>query len=74
MSNASRCLHTAAHYAELAEGAADSELMRVYRRLEQLWRDMAPLAADFDRRSDPAAKERLYKMVDAVGEYRRKVA
>jgi len=28
----------------------------------------------FDRRNDPGAKERLYEMIDAVGEYRRKVA
>jgi len=74
MSNASRCLQTAAHYAELAEQAADAELTRVYRRLELLWRDMAPLAEDFDRRNDPSAKERLYEMIEAVGEYRRKVA
>ena len=74
MSNASRCLQTAAHYAELAERAADAEPTRVYRRLEKLWRDMAPLAEDFDRRSDPQAKARLYEMIDAVGEYRRKVA
>ena len=74
MSNASRCRSIAAHYAELAERAIDPEAKRACLRLELLWRDMAPLAESFDRWSDPRSKERIYEMVDAAAEYRRKVA
>lgn len=74
MSNASRCQKLAAHYARLASEAVDMEEKLSYRRLERLWRDIAPLAENFDRLSDPLAKERIYEMVDAVAEHRRKVA
>lgn len=74
MSNASRCRSIAANYAKLAAQAADPEAGRALRRLEFLWRDVEPLAENFDRWSDPRSKERIYEMVDAVGEYRRKVA
>ena len=74
MSNASRCRSIAAHYAKLAAEATDPEARRAFRRLEFLWRDMEPLAENFDRWSDPRSKEQIYEMIDAVGEYRRKVA
>lgn len=74
MSNASRCLETAAHYARLAEEAADAERRTTFQRLESLWREMAPLAEKFDRASDPGAKERIFELVDAAAEVRRMVA
>jgi hypothetical protein len=74
MSNASRCRAIAAYYAELAERVGDAEKKRACRRLEFLWRDIAPLAENYDRWSDPRSKERIYEMIDAVGEYRRRVA
>jgi hypothetical protein len=72
MSNASRCRLIAANYAKLAEQAVDAEARRAFRRLEFLWRDMERLAENFDRWSDPRSKEKIYEMIDAVGEYRRK--
>ena len=74
MSNAPRCRLIAAHYAKLAAGATNPETRRAFRRLEFIWRDMEPLAENFDRFSDPRAKEKIYAMIDAVGEYRRRVA
>lgn len=74
MSNASRCHLIAAHYAKLAAAATDPEARRAFRRLEFLWRDMEPLAENFDRWSDPRSKEQIYEMIDAVGEYRRRIA
>jgi hypothetical protein len=74
MSNASRCRSIAVNYAKLAERATDPEARRAFRRLEFLWRDMEPLAENFDRWSDPRAKEKIYEMIDVVGEYRRRVA
>ena len=74
MSNASRCRSIAVNYAKLAQRATDPEAKRAFRRLEFLWRDMEPLAESFDRFSDPRAKERIYDMIDAVGEYRRTIA
>jgi hypothetical protein len=74
MTNASRCRAIAADFARRAEAARDPEARRTFRRLEFLWRDMAPLAESFDRWSDPHSKERLYAMVDAAAEVRRKVA
>jgi hypothetical protein len=74
MSNASRCRAIAADYARRAETADDPDERRAFRRLEFLWRDMAPLAENFDRWSDPASKEEIYALIDAVGEVRRKVA
>ena len=57
-----------------ARAARDPEERRAYRRLEALWRDITPLAENFDRWSDPRSKERIYEMIDAVAEVRRKVA
>ena len=74
MSNASRCLAMAAHFSRLAERAADAEARAHCRRLERLYRDMAPLAETYDRRRDPAAKARIFALTDEVGEVRRKVA
>lgn len=74
MSNASRCRSIAARYARLAVKAEDPQAKRAFRRLEFLWRDMEPLAENFDRFSDSRSKEQIYAMIDAVGEYRRKVA
>ena len=74
MSNASRCRSIAANYAKLAQRASDPESRRAFRRLEFLWRDMEPLAENFDRFSDPRAKDKIYEMIDAVGEFRRRIA
>jgi hypothetical protein len=74
MWNAAHCRTIAADYARRAEAAMDPAAKRAFRRLEFLWRDMAPIAENFDRRSDPTAKERLYEMIDAAAEVRRKVA
>jgi Ser/Thr protein kinase RdoA (MazF antagonist) len=74
MSNASRCRSMAASYAKLAAHATDPDAKRAFRRLEFLLRDMEQLAENFDRFSDPRAKEKIYEMIDAVGEYRRRVA
>lgn len=74
MSNASRCRSIAAHYSELARRATDPDLRSSYRRLETLWREMTPLAENYDRESDPDAKERIYEMIDAVADERRKDA
>ena len=74
MSNASRCHAIAADYARRAEAASDPTARSAYRRLEALWRDMAPLAENFDRWSDEGSKERIYEMIDVVAEFRRKVA
>jgi len=74
MLNASRCRVIAAHYARRALTERDSELRRALLHLEVLWRDMAPLAERFDRWSDPRSKERLYEMIDAAAEVKRKVA
>jgi hypothetical protein len=63
-----------ADYARRAAQARDPAAQRAFRRLEILWREMAPLAENFDRWSDPRAKERIYEMIDAVAEIRRKVA
>jgi hypothetical protein len=74
MSNASRCHATAATYARLAEATPNPALRRSYLTLERLWLDMAPLAADFDRRHTDDAKERIYDMMDTVAEQQRQVA
>jgi len=74
MSNASRCRAIAADYARRAEKASEPAGRRAFLRLEALWREMGPLAEDFDRWSDPGSKERLYEMIDAAAEVRRKVA
>jgi hypothetical protein len=64
----------AAHYAILADHAAEPGRRAICRRLERLFLDMAPLAESFDRRRDPAAKERIYALTDEVGALRRQVA
>ena len=74
MSNATRCRRVADDYAERARAARDPEERRAFCRLETLWRDIAPLAENFDRWSDPRSKERIYEMIDAAAEVRRKVA
>jgi hypothetical protein len=74
MSNASRSRATAARYAKLAENARDGQARRAYAELERLWQEMAALAEAFDMRRDGAARERIYAMVDAVEEHRRKLA
>jgi hypothetical protein len=74
MSNASRCRAVAADYARRAQETSDPAARRTFLRLEALWRDMSPLAEDYDRWSDPSSKERLYRMIDAAAEVRRKVA
>ena len=74
MSNASRCRAVAADYARRALQTSDPSAQRAFLRLEALWRDMAPLAEDFDRWSDPRSKERLYELIDQAGAIRRKVA
>ena len=74
MSNAERCRAIAADYARHADAARDPAAKRAFRRLEFMWRDMAPLAENFDRWSDPSSKERLYEMIDAAAELRREVA
>ena len=74
MSNAARCRAIAADYARRAREARDPAVKRAFHRLEFLWRDMAPLAENYDRWSDPTAKERIYEMIDAAAEVRRKVA
>ena len=74
MLNASRCRSIAAGYTQRARKARDPTAQRAFRRLEMLWREMAPLAESFDRWSDPRAKERIYEMIDAVAEVRRNVA
>jgi hypothetical protein len=74
MSNAARCRAIAADYARRAAEARDPAARRTFRRLEFMWRDMAPLAENFDRWSDPSSKERLYELIDAAAEDRRTVA
>jgi hypothetical protein len=74
MSNASRSRAAAARYAKLAETARDAQTRRSYRELERLWQEMARLAEAFDMRHDGAARERIYAMVDAVEEHRRRIA
>jgi hypothetical protein len=74
MSNASRCRALAADYARRAEKASEPAARRAFLRLEALWRDMAPLAEDYDRWNDQSSKERLYEMIDAAAEVRRKFA
>jgi hypothetical protein len=74
MSNAARCRAIAADYACRANAARDPAAKRAFRRLEFMWRDMALLAENYDRWSDPTAKERIYEMIDAAAEVRREVA
>jgi len=74
VTNASRCLFRAARYAMLAERAEDPELRRAFRALAEIWREMEPLAADYDRRPDPLAKQRIYELIDAIAVEQRKVA
>jgi hypothetical protein len=74
MSNASRCLAMAAHYARLADRAGNVDSRASCRRLERLFRDMAPLAETYDRQRDESAKERIYALTDEIGALRRKVA
>ena len=49
MLNASRCRSMSADYARRAAEARDPAAQRAFRRLEILWREMAPLAENFDR-------------------------
>jgi hypothetical protein len=74
MSNASRCLSRAVRYQKLAEHAEDPEMRRAFRALAAIWQDMASVAEDFDLRSDPSSKERIYALIDAVAEEQRRVA
>jgi hypothetical protein len=74
MSNASRSRAAAARYAKLAENARDGQTRRAYSELERLWQEMARMAEVFDTRRDGEARERIYAMVDAVEEHRRKLA
>jgi len=74
MSNASSCLSRATHYAALAERAEDLETRRACQMLAATWREMAGFAADFDRRPDAHAKQRIYELIDVIAEEQRKVA
>ncbi len=74
MPNAMRCRRIAEDYAKRAERTQDAALKSTYQRLERLWLDMAPLAESYDRSSDPRAKQRIYDMIDAVGDIRQNVA
>ncbi len=74
MANASRCLTRAIRYARLAERAEDPEIRRTCRALSAIWRDIVPVAADFDHRSDPLSKQRIYELIDAIAAEQRKVA
>ena len=74
MSNASRCLSRAARYEGLADRAEDPEIRRALSALAAIWREMEPVAADYDRAPDPLSKERIYAMIDVIAEERRKVA
>jgi hypothetical protein len=74
MSNASRCLSRAARYEGLAGRAEDPEIRRACRALAAIWREMEPLAADYDREPDPYAKERIYALIDVIAAEQRKVA
>jgi hypothetical protein len=74
MSNLSRCLERAIRYQELAEAAREPRVRRTCIELARLWREMAPLAAAVDRRSDSRARERLYAMIDVVEQVRRQAA
>ncbi len=74
MTNASLCLSRAARYARLAELAEDPEVRRACRALADIWREMEPLAADFDRESDQLSKLRIYELIDAIAVEQRKVA
>ncbi len=74
MTNASRCLSRATRYAKLAERAQDPEIRRACRALAEIWREMEPLAADFDREPDPLSKQRIYELIDAIAVEQRKVA
>jgi hypothetical protein len=74
VTNASRCLSRAARYAKLAERAEDPEIRRACRALAEIWREIEPHAADFDRMPDPLSKQRIYELIDAVAAEQRKVA
>lgn len=74
MSNAARCREIADEYARRAKRTDDPAARRVFLRLEAVWRDMTPVAEDYDRWSDASSKERLYEMIDAAAALKRKVA
>lgn len=74
MLNASRCRLQAERYARLAEAALDVNAQRLYRRLEFLWREMTPVADDYDRWADDHSKRRLYEMIDVAAEVSRKAS
>jgi hypothetical protein len=74
MTNASRCLSRAARYEGLADSTANAESRRAFRALAAIWREMEPLAADYDRDPDPSAKERIYALIDVIAAEERKVA
>jgi hypothetical protein len=74
MTNASRCLSRAARYAKLAERAEDPEIRRACRALAKVWREMEPLAADFDRAPGQLSKQRIYDLIDAIAVEQRRVA
>ena len=74
MTNAARCLATAANYARLADRAAAAEARHAFRRLERVFLDMAPLADSYDRRRDEPSKQRIFELTDKIGELRREFA
>ena len=74
MSNAKRCRRRAAVYAERAETAAHPQTSRALRELERLWLEIAAAAERFDVKGEAGARERIYSLIDAVGQYRRQVA
>jgi len=74
MSNASRCLSRAALYDGLADRSDDQETRRAFRALAAIWREIEPLAANYDREPDPQSKERIYALIDVIALQQRKVA
>ncbi len=59
---------------KLAERAEDPEIRRACRALADIWREIEPLAANFDRVPDPLSKQRIYELIDAIAVEQRKVA
>jgi len=74
MSNASRCLQMASHFAARAAQAEDSGERGACLELKRLWGEMAAIAERFDRERDGAAKEQIYAMMQEVETLRQKVA
>ena len=67
VSDPDRCRATAARYARLAGLSENADVRRAYLEIESLWLEAAAWTERLRLDDNPAARQRLYDLVDASG-------